>query len=189
MWPAPQYPAASPGPAHESQCLCWANTGHTSPKERSDTFRPDAHPLFFQLPFELLLKENSFSAFHFYVDLFLACILVIPKYVNCCSDANINHILKTGRNIKQQPIQFSGRKISCRLLLNKIRREINEILEYFGKTHLLLGRHYDLHPKDYTQTFKLHGQIVIIYQDFKGTYHSSMNSYNLQICLFKGNQK
>lgn len=120
MWQAPQYPAASPGPAREFLCLCWANTGHTSPKERSDTFRPDAHQLFSQLSSELLSKENSFSTFHFMLIFSLACLLVIPKYVNYSSNANINHILKKLVEIlSSNRFNFLGKKISCRLLLKK----------------------------------------------------------------------
>lgn len=33
-------------------------------EEISDTFRADAHQFLYQLYFDLLLKENSFSAFH-----------------------------------------------------------------------------------------------------------------------------
>lgn len=190
MWQAPQYPAASPGPAREFLCLCWANTGHTSPKERSDTFRPDAHQLFSQLSSELLSKENSFSTFHFMLIFSLACLLVIPKYVNYSSNANINHILKKLVEIlSSNRFNFLGKKISCRLLLKKIGIEIFEILEYLGKTHLLFGRHYDSHQKDYTQTFKIHGQTAFIHQDFTGTHNSTMPARNLQIYLVKEKQK
>ena len=100
-WPAPLYPAASLGQDHEFPCLCWASTGHTSPRRNKWHIQGRTSSISLLALFWVAVEGKQLFCISFYVDLFLACILVIPIYVNYCSDANVNHIFQTGRNTKQ----------------------------------------------------------------------------------------
>lgn len=101
MWPAPRYQGESLGPAHGFLCLYWANTGHTSPRRNKWHIQGRSSSISLLAFLWVAIEGKQLFCISFYVDLFLACILVIPIYVNFCSDANVNHIFQTGRNTKQ----------------------------------------------------------------------------------------
>lgn len=135
MWPAPQYQAASLGPAHGFLYLYWANTGHTSPGRNKWHIQCRCSSISLLALLWFAVEGKQLFCMSFNVDLFLASILVIPIYVNYCSDANIKHIFQTSRNTKQLQIQFFWKKINCSLLLSKIRREVLETSQYLKRKH------------------------------------------------------
>lgn len=76
--------AGSPGPSHRFLCLCWANTGHTS---KTQVTHSGQILINFSISFILSCCRRKAAFLHFILCWsFLACILVIPIYVNYCSD-------------------------------------------------------------------------------------------------------